>query len=237
MKKVVERERNKTYYRVLHLPIWVWVFFILPGHLTFALYTPGPDRRHAIWLAIVVAVCIWRGLAGRLPGVEPKPYITHFGVHQPNLGYRVVCYTAAWIALLVPFTLNLAGMVMAASTGTWEIDQLYVWLYYPLAALVVLATAFDFTPRARRSTANEGAERAWFYVAAWTVIPAQLTGWAMWRLGSRMEFGHEQLTLVRLGTTVLVAAVLLTLGVMGKLPRTERYRAGEQPLEAAAAQV
>lgn len=237
MKKVVERERNKTYYRVLHLPIWIWVFFILPGHLTFALYAHGPDRRHAIWLAIVVAVCIWRGLAGRLPGVETKPYITHFGVHQPNLGYRVVCYTAAWIALLVPFTLNLVGMVIAASTGIWKIDQLYVWLYYPLAALVVLATAFDFTPRARRSTANEGAERGWFYVAAWTVLPAQLTGWAMWRMGSRLEFSHEQLTLVRLGATVLVAAVLLTLGVMGKLPRTDRYRIGEQPLEAAAAQV
>jgi hypothetical protein len=37
MKKVVERERNKTYYRILHLPIWIWVFFIMPGHLTFAI--------------------------------------------------------------------------------------------------------------------------------------------------------------------------------------------------------
>src|SRR5688572_4277612 len=141
MKKVVERERNKTYYRVLHLPIWIWVFFVLPGHLTFALYAHGPDRRHAIWLALVIAACIWRGLAGCLPGVEPKPYVTHFGVHQPNLGYRVVCYTAGWIVLLVPFALNLVGMLLAVFTGAWKIDQLYDWLYYPLAALVVLATA------------------------------------------------------------------------------------------------
>jgi hypothetical protein len=237
MKKVVERERNKTYYRVLHLPIWIWVFFILPGHLTFALYAHGPDRRHAIWLAIVLAVCIWRGLAGRLPGVEPKPYVTHFGVHQPNLGYRVVCYTAAWIALLVPFTLNVVGMVVAVLTGTYYLEQLYRWLYYPLAGLIVLATAFDLTPRARRSTANEGAERGWFYVAIWTVVPAQLTGWATWRLGSRMEFSSDELTWVRLGTTVLVATAIFTLGVLGKLPRTERYRAGGQPLEAAAAQI
>jgi hypothetical protein len=168
--------------------------------------------------------------------VEPRPYVTHFGVHQPNLGYRVVCYTAAWIALLVPFTLNLVGMAMAVFTGTWRIDQLYVWLYYPLAALVVLATVLDLTPRAKHSTAYEGAERAWFYVAIWTVVPAQLTGWAMWRLGSRMEFGHEQLTWARLGTTVFVAALMLSLGALGKLPRTERYHESGQALEAAAAQ-
>ena len=56
MKKVVERERNKTYYRVLHVPIWLWVFFILPGNLTYDLYLHGPDTRHAIWLAIVFVV-------------------------------------------------------------------------------------------------------------------------------------------------------------------------------------
>jgi hypothetical protein len=236
MKKVVERERNKTYYRILHLPIWFWVFFVLPGHLTFDLYAHGPDRRHAIWLAIVIAVCIWRGLAGRLPGVEPRPYVTHFGVYQPNLGYRVVCYTAAWIDLLVPFTLNIIGMLVAVITGAWQIAQLYRWLYYPLAALVMLGTALDLTPRARRSTANEGAERAWFYVGIWTVVPAQAVGWAMWRLGSRMALNNHELTWVRLGATVLVAAVLLALGVLGKLPRTQRYRAGDAQLEAVAAQ-
>ena len=235
MKRVVERERNKNYYRVLHLPIWIWVFFILPGHLTFDLYTHGPDRRHAIWLAIVTAICVWRGIAGRLPGVEPQPYVTHFGVHQPNLWYRVVCYTAAWIDLLVPFTLNFIGLFVAVFTGTWSLKQLYSWLYYPIAVLIVLATVFDFTPRARRSTANEGAERGWFYVAIWTVVPAQLTGWVMWRLGSRMHFTAGELAWARLGATLLVAAMLVILGIRGRLPRTERYRAADQVLAASPA--
>jgi len=235
MKRVVERERNKNYYRVLHLPIWIWVFFILPGHLTFDLYTHGPDRRHAIWLAIVAAICVWRGIAGRLPGVEPQPYVTHFGVHQPNLWYRVVCYTAAWIDLLVPFTLNFIGLFVAVFTGMWSLKQLYSWFYYPLAALIVLATVFDWTPRTRRSTANEGAERAWFYVAIWTVVPAQLTGWAMWRLGSRMHFTAPELAWARLGVTLLVASVLVILGIKGKLPRTQRYRVEEQMLTASTA--
>ena len=233
MKKVVERERNKTYYRVLHLPIWVWVFFVLPGHLTFDLYSHGPDRRHAIWLAIVTAACIWRGLAGRLPGVEPKPYVTHWGVHQPNLGYRVVCYTAAWIDLLVPFALNVVGLGIAVMTGEYKIAQLYRWLYYPLAALVVLGTGLDLTPRTKRSTAYEGSERAWFYVAIWTVVPAQLMGWATWRLGSRMHFTSDELIWVRFGSTVLVAAAVFTLGALGKLPRTARYHLPEGTMVAA----
>jgi hypothetical protein len=220
--KVVQRERNKTYYRVLHVPIWVFVFFVLPGHLTFALYKDGPDARHAWWLAVVTVVCAWRGFSGRLPGVEPQPYITHYGVHQPNLGYRVVCYTAAWIDLLVPYTLNLIGLVYGAFSGSWIIADLYRWLYYPLAAAIVLAAWLDLVPRARRSTAVEGAERAWFYVAIWTVVPSQLVGWAVWRLGSRMHLQGLALARFRLVAFLAVTAFFIWMGLKGHLGRTTR---------------
>ena len=69
MKQAVFREKNKGYYRVLHTPIWIWVFWVLPGWpLTYDLYTHGPDRRHWIWLGIVAAVVFWRGWLGRVPG-------------------------------------------------------------------------------------------------------------------------------------------------------------------------
>src|SRR5437763_1805942 len=71
MKQAVFRERNKQYYRVLHTPIWFWVFWVLPGFpLTYDLYAHGPDRRHWIWLAVVVAVVVWRGrlAAGQVHG-------------------------------------------------------------------------------------------------------------------------------------------------------------------------
>jgi hypothetical protein len=225
MKKVVERERNKTYYRILHLPIWLWVFFILPGHLTYALYLHGPDRRHGIWLVLVLAVCVWRGIAGRLPGVEPRPYITHYGLDQPNVPYRVICYTAAWIAILVPFTLNLIGLVTALFTGTWVLEQLYARLYYPFALGVVAATYLDWTPRARRSTLGEGAEKAWFYVGVWTVVPAQVAIWGAWRLGGRMELNPVDLAWLRFAVFMIVAGLFFFAGVRGKLPRTERYHA------------
>jgi hypothetical protein len=227
MKRVVERERNKNYYRVLHAPLWVWVFWILPGHLTADLYAHGPDRRHWVWLAIVVALCAWRGFAGRLPGAEPSPYITHYGEDKPNLWYRVICYTAAWIDLLVPFTINLAGLAVNFLTGRWIIGELYVKLYYVLLVAIVLLTALDLTPRARRSTRNEGAEKAWFYVAVWTVVPTQIAGWAMWRLGRYFALAPHTLDTLRLLTFLVVAGAFFALGLLAKLPRTERYYVGE----------
>lgn len=223
MKKVVEREQNKQYYRVLHLPIWLWVFFILPGHLTFALFTHGPDRRHLWWLLVVTAVCVWRGFVGRLPGVEARPYITHYGIDQPNLPYRIVCYTAAWIDLLVPFTLNAIGLALASATGDWMLEQLYTWLYYPLALAIMAATWLDWTPRARRSTFNEGAEKAWFYVAIWTVVWAQLASWAAWRLGGQLGLEGTTLARTRLVVFLLVTAAFFLAGFKGWLPRTARF--------------
>ena len=38
------RTRNKGYYRVLHWPIWIFVFFIAPGPLTFDLFERGLRR-------------------------------------------------------------------------------------------------------------------------------------------------------------------------------------------------
>jgi len=223
MRKVVERERNKRHYRALHVPIWIWVFWILPGNLTGDLYAHGPDWRHWTWLAVVTVLCAWRGYVGRLPGCEPRPYITHWGLHQPNLWYRVVCYTAAWIALLVPYTLNLLGLVIANVTGRWLLKDFYDWLYWVLALMVGLATAAGVTPRARRSTLHEGSERAWFYVAIWTVVPTQVIAWAMWRLGATMGMAGPPLDRLRLATFLLSTAVFCGLGWLAKLPRTDRY--------------
>ena len=228
IKRVVERARNKTYYRILHVPLWIWVFWVLPGRLTADLYAHGPDRRHWIWLAIVVAVCAWRGFLGRLPGVEPAPYITHYGEEKPNLWYRVVCYTAAWIDLLVPFTLNFAGLLINLFTGKWIIGALYTKLYYVAAATIVVATVLDLTPRARRSTSNEGAEKAWFYVAVWTVVPTQIAAWAMWRLGKYFALSNTALSNARLLTFLIVAGVFLILGALERLPRTDRFYLPEQ---------
>lgn len=148
-------------------------------------------------------------------------------VDQPNLPYRVVCYTAAWIGLLVPFALNGIGLVIASTTGVWMLGQLFAWLYYPLALAVVVATWLDWTPRARRSTKYEGAEKAWFYVAIWAVVPAQVAAWAAWRLGGQFGLEGVDLARVRLGVFLAVSGAFLLLGLRGRLPRTDRYHQPE----------
>jgi len=216
MKVAAARARNKTYYRVLHVPLWIYVFFTLPGELTANLYASGFHRAQWVWLGIVTAVCIWRGALGRLPGTETRPYITHYGLDWPNLGYRVVCYTAAWIAIVAPWLLNAIGLVRAVGTGRWSILPLYGWPYDGITAAIVALAAFDRLPRARRSIRGEGSERAWFYVGVWTAVLAQLAGLAMWRLGHPPAWARA---LVFFGVSAAVAAW----GLAGRLPRTRRY--------------
>jgi hypothetical protein len=67
------RHRNKTYYRVLHWPIWIFVFFIAPGPLTFDLFAHGLDGRMLAWLTLVLVATGSAGLRGRLPGASRLP--------------------------------------------------------------------------------------------------------------------------------------------------------------------
>ena len=91
---------------------------------------------------------------------------------------------------------------------------------------MILGTALDWTPRARRSTFGEGAERAWFYVAIWTVVPTQVINWAAWRLGKYMDLAPLPLARVRLAVCLISTAVFFALGYAAKLPRTQRYYEG-----------
>ena len=48
------RDRNKLHYRFNHWPIWIFVFFIAPGPLTFDLFERGFDSRILLWLGAVM---------------------------------------------------------------------------------------------------------------------------------------------------------------------------------------
>ena len=55
-----------------HWPIWIFVFFIAPGPLTFDLFERGFDSRMVLWLGVVLLGTGIAGLRGQLPGVEPR---------------------------------------------------------------------------------------------------------------------------------------------------------------------
>jgi hypothetical protein len=90
------RDRNKPLYRLAHWPIWIFVFFIAPGPSTFSLFEHGFDYPKLAWLLVVILATGIAALRGRLPGVEPRPYIIRFVEDKPNPLYRRVCYTVAW---------------------------------------------------------------------------------------------------------------------------------------------
>ena len=127
------RERNKISYRLNHWPIWIFVFFIAPGPMTFTLFEHGFNARMFTWMAAVLIGTGIAGLFGKLPGVEPRPYIIRFTEDRPNPLYRRICYTMAWSEAITFAVLNIAGLVYAIATGEWRMRQMYQVAYFPIA--------------------------------------------------------------------------------------------------------
>jgi hypothetical protein len=119
------RARNKISYRLAHWPIWIFVFFIAPGPMTFNLFAHGVSRQMLIWLGVVLLGTGIAGLCGKLPGVEPQPYIIRFTEDRPNPLYRRICYTLAWSEAITFAVLNITGMLLAIVTGHWHLRQIY----------------------------------------------------------------------------------------------------------------
>ena len=217
------RERNKLYYRVNHWPIWIFVFFIAPGPLTFDLFEHGFDRRMVLWLGCVLAGTVIAGVRGRLPGCEPRPYIIRFTEDRPNPLYRRVCYTTAWGEVVAFALLNIAGLVYALVTGRWRLKQMYEVAYFPIAGTLWLLGAVGLLPRVRRSTQGEGHERRYFYGSVWAVSIAQPILWLLWKIVPATRPGDA----IKLAVFIGILAIVGQLSRLGLLPRTRPIVPGE----------
>jgi hypothetical protein len=217
------RDRNKLYYRASHWPIWIFVFFIAPGPLTFDLFERGFDARMAVWLGAVLLATGIAGLRGRLPGVEPRPYIIRFTEDRPNPLYRRVCYTFAWSEVVTFAVLNVAGLVFAVVTGEWYLAQIYQVAYFPLAGLFWVLGGLGKLPRVKPSTKGEGHERRYFYGSVWAVCCAQPVLWLMWKA---LPPGRG-FDLVKLCVFLGILAFVGRLAALGRLPRTRPIVPGE----------
>jgi hypothetical protein len=217
------RERNKVSYRFAHWPIWIWVFFIAPGPLTFDLFEHGFDWRMAAWLSTVLVGTGIAGLRGRLPGVEPKPYILRFTEDKPNPLYRRVCYTFAWSAVAVFAVLNWTGLAVALITGKWYLRQLYEYAYFPLAVTIWVAGALGSLPRVKASTKGVGHERRYFYGSVWAVCVAQPVLGVLWKVLPRTRLSDAVKLLVFTG----ILALFGHFARLGLLPRTRPIVPGE----------
>jgi hypothetical protein len=221
------RERNTRIYRLCHWPIWIWVFFLAPGPLTFSLFAHGFSMPNAIWLAAVLIGTGIAGLRGKLPGAEPRPYILRFDEDRPNPLYRRVCYTFAWSAVITFASLNLAGLVGSAVTGVWYMSQLYTYAYFPLCALILTLGALGKLPRVGPSTKTEGMERRYFYGSVWAVTGAQTLLLVLWKSVPHTETGN----IVKLAAYIAALAFMGWLSAQGKLYRTRPILPGEIMVE------
>ena len=221
------RHRNKLYYRVNHWPIWIFVFLIAPGPLTFDLFERGFDARSIAWLTLVLVGTGIAGLCGRLPGCEPAPYIIRFTEDRPNPLYRRICYTVAWGEAIAFAVLHVAGLTWAVLTGEWRLKQLYEVGYFPIAGTVWLLGALGQLPRVRASTVNEGHERRYFYGSVWAVAVAQPVLGILWKLLPPTRNAD----LVKLAVFVGILACVGYAARLGLLPRTRPILPGEWAID------
>lgn len=217
------RDRNTPLYRLCHWPIWIWVFFLTPGPLTFSLFSGGFHWANWTWMAIVLIGTGIAGLRGQAPGMEPRPYILRFDEDKPNPLYRRICYTFAWNAVLSFTLLNLIGLVLASVTGVWQLKQIYYYAYSPLCASILLLGIMGKLPRVGPSTKGEGVERRYFYGSVWAASIAHVVLLLLWRVLPETHAGS-------FAKLVVFSAVLAAVGVAssrGQLPRTRPIVSGE----------
>jgi len=217
------RTRNTRLYRLAHWPLWIWVFFLAPGPLTFSLFAHGFGRGNLAWLALVLLGTGSAAMRGQLPGAEPAPYILRFDEDKPNPTYRRVCYTFAWNAVLSFALLNLAGLVIAAVTGTWYMKQIYTFAYAPVCATILILGALGLLPRVAPSTRGEGTERRYFYGSVWAVVVAQAALLAVWKTLPNTRTA----SLIKLGVFTVALLLMALAAYRGALPRTRPIVPGE----------
>jgi hypothetical protein len=217
------RHRNKLTYRLAHWPIWITVFFLAPGPLIFRAFDGRFSWALAAWLGVVLLGTGIAGLRGRLPGVEPAPYIIRFTEDRPNPLYRRVCYTLAWSELVSYTVLNIAGLLWAILTGDWRLQQIYDWAWFPLAGSFWLLGALGKLPRVKPSTRGEGDERRYFYGTVWAVSLAQPVAFILWQTIPNTRIGDA----IKLVVFVAVLAFMGMRARRGLLPRTRKILPGE----------
>jgi len=217
------RTRNKLYYRFNHWPIWIFVFFLIPGPMVFRLFEEGFGGKMIWWLAAVMIGTGIAGLRGKLPGCESAPYIIRFTEDKPNPLYRRICYTFAWGAAVSYGLLNLAGLVVAVITGKWMLKQIYYYGYFPVVIPVWILGLLGKLPRVKPSTAGEGDERRYFYGTVWAMCIAQPVLFVLWKTLPQ----NRATDVLKLVVFTGILAGVGYLSYRGYLPRTRKIVPGE----------
>ncbi len=201
------------------------MFFIAPGPLTFDLFERGFDPRMALWLGAVMLLGTGiAGLRGRLPGVEPRPYIIRFTEDRPNPLYRRVCYTLAWSEVIA------FAVIEHRRPGAWrsrrasgDSARSTTPRTFRSSSASGLLGAIGLLPRVRPSTQNEGHERRYFYGSVWAVCIAQPVIGVLWKVLPQTPASDA----IKLAVFVGILVYVGNMARRGLLPRTRPIVPGE----------
>ena len=218
------RERNTRLYRLAHWPIWIWVFFLAPGPLTFYAVRPGlslgqlglarrcaPRHRHREFSAAACPDASRAPTSCASTKTSPTPSIAASAT--PLRGTQ--CSTSRcsiWPAWSSP-----------SATGVWYMKQIYNYAYSPLCAVILLLGLAGWLPRVGPSTKGEGIERRYFYGSVWAVTAAQTVLLVLWKALPLTQ----STSLIKLAAFVGVMVVMGVLAYHGKLGRTRPILPGE----------
>ena len=177
-----------------------------------------------LWLGVVLVGTGIAGLRGRLPGVEPAPYIIRFTEDRPNPLYRRVCYTLAWSEVITFAVLNITGLIVRdrdrASGGCGRSTT------SPTSRSRARSGCSARSASCRASSGRprvKGTSGAIFYGSVWAVCIAQPILWLLWKVLPHTRTADA----VKLVVFVGVLAWVGNLARRGLLPRTRPIVPGD----------
>ena len=205
-----------------HWPIWIFVFFIAPGPLTFDLFERGFDGRMALWLGVVLLATGIAGCAAACPAWSLRP--TSSGSRktaQPAVSARLLHVRVERRDHVRRAEHRRPGRRDRHRRVVFEADLRYA--YFPIAGTVWLLGALGKLPRVKPSTKGEGHERRYFYGTVWAMCIAQPALWLMWYVLPDTRVGNSLKLAIFLG----ILAYVGNLARLGRLPRTRPIVPGE----------
>ena len=217
------RIRNKGYYRVLHWPIWIWVFFLAPGPLRLSASSPRIQRCQRSLARSGAARNRHCCSHGQLPGVEAAPYILRFDEDppQPSLSQS-----------LLHLRMECGHQLRAAEPHRPGHRRNHRRVDHEAALPVRLLSSRYFDPAAGRagklprvgkSTKNGVSERRYFYGTVWAVTISQTVLLVLWKTLPLTRTGSFVKLLIYTGMLFAMGAAAYN----GALPRTRPILPGE----------
>ena len=176
------RERNKVS-AGWHWPIWIWVFFIAPGPLTFNLFAHGFDIRMAAWLGLgrCTAPASRRGGEAAWRRATSLHHPLHGGSSQSALSQDLL-HARLERSDRVCRSERRGPRLRDRLRGSWRLRQIYDAAYFPIVVTIWLLGAFRVLPPRQTFDGWRRARAALFLRIGLGRVRRPAVLWVFWKI-------------------------------------------------------